>query len=243
MNSIKRFIAMAFCVSSVFAISACGNDMNASKTDKTPETGKAIEKESAQQVDRNIGAPVFNGALRDDIVISADTVYMLDGTATSPDGGEITYQWYSNNVNSNSGGTYIDGATEPVYQADTSQLGTKFYYVVATNNHGNTCNKATGNVARVEVRKAGVFTPDEFGGLRLMAEDGSYPANVLMRVIDDDYYFDANGYAVTGWVYLDFKGNYYYFDEVGRLMKNAETPQGYHTDAEGCIIEQVNPNE
>jgi len=243
MKKMKRLTALIFCVFAVFALAACDTSAPVAKTDKTPETGKAIEKETAQQIDRNIPAPVFNGTLRSEIVISADTVYQLDGTAVSPDGGEIRYQWYSNNVNSNSGGTYIEGATEPVYQADTSELGTKFYYVVATNSHGNVCNKATGNVARVEVRKAGAFTADEFGGVRLIADDGSYPADVFMRVGDDEYYFDANGYITSGWVYLNSRGNFYYFDEAGRLAKNAETPDGYHTDDLGGIIEPVNPYE
>ena len=101
----------------------------------------------------------------------------------------------------------------------------------------------TGNVAKVEVRQAGTFTADEYGGIRLLSEDGSYPTNVLMRVVDADYYFDANGYIMSGWVFLDSYGTYLYFDESGKLQPNSETPDGYHTDANGCIAEQVNPYE
>ncbi len=44
----------------------------------------------------------------------------------------ITYQWYSNTTASNEGGTAIAGATSASYSPATAELGTAYYYVVAS---------------------------------------------------------------------------------------------------------------
>jgi len=57
--------------------------------------------------------------------------------------GMLTFQWYSNTVNSNSGGTEIPGADakNPSFTVNTSTPGTIYYYVMIT----NTRNDATGS--------------------------------------------------------------------------------------------------
>jgi hypothetical protein len=65
----------------------------------------------------------------------------LSVTATVYDGGTLSYQWYSNTTNSNSGGTAINGETNASFAATTSTLGTTYYYVDVT----NTNSDATGN--------------------------------------------------------------------------------------------------
>ena len=47
----------------------------------------------------------------------------------------LTYQWYSNSVNSNSGGTLIAGATSSSYTPSTATAGTLYYYCKV----GSTC--------------------------------------------------------------------------------------------------------
>jgi hypothetical protein len=49
---------------------------------------------------------------------------------TVTDGGTLSYQWYSNTANSNSGGTLIDDATGASYTAPASTAGAVYYYVV-----------------------------------------------------------------------------------------------------------------
>ncbi len=44
----------------------------------------------------------------------------------------ITYQWYSNTTVSTEGGTAIEGATAATYTPQVSQLGTSYYYAVAS---------------------------------------------------------------------------------------------------------------
>ena len=65
----------------------------------------------------------------------------LSLTAT---GTGITYQWYSNVANSNSGGTLIAGATSNSYSPVTTTVGTLYYYCIVS----GTCTPAvTSNVS------------------------------------------------------------------------------------------------
>ena len=81
--------------------------------------------------------------------------YCQDGTATaltvSATGtGTLTYQWYSNTTNSNSGGTSLgssNGANTASYTPPTSTAGTTYYYVVA----GSDCGNATSDAVAVTV--------------------------------------------------------------------------------------------
>ena len=45
---------------------------------------------------------------------------------------------------------------------------------------------------------------------------------------EHDGYF---GKALTGWVWID--GYCYYFDDIGRMYANGQTPDGYEVDADG----------
>ncbi|MEO6733000.1 MAG: Ig-like domain-containing protein [Ferruginibacter sp.] len=58
----------------------------------------------------------------------------LNATATQlsvlATGAGATYQWYSNTVNSNSGGTLLNGATSSAYTPVTTSAGTLYYYVI-----------------------------------------------------------------------------------------------------------------
>jgi len=62
----------------------------------------------------------------------------------------VTYQWYSNTVNSTTGGTLIAGATGATRTVSTANPGTIYYYVVATAN-AQTCTATTSAVAEVTV--------------------------------------------------------------------------------------------
>lgn len=56
-------------------------------------------------------------------------------------GGSISYQWYSNTVSSNSGGTLIGGATSSSYTpSNASTMATTYYYCVVSN--GAPCNSS-----------------------------------------------------------------------------------------------------
>ena len=54
---------------------------------------------------------------------------------------EPTLQWYVNTANTTEGGVAIDGATSTTYKPSTKELGTKYYYCVATNPEGSVASK------------------------------------------------------------------------------------------------------
>ena len=72
------------------------------------------------------------------------TTAFINGTGTP------TYQWYSNTVNSYTGGTIISGATTLSYTPITSVVGTLYYYCVATYANGN-CGTVSTNISEVIV--------------------------------------------------------------------------------------------
>ena len=61
--------------------------------------------------------------------------------------GSVTYQWFSNTSNTNSGGTLIGSATNASYSPSVSTANTYYYYVVAT----SSCSNATSNAVAVVV--------------------------------------------------------------------------------------------
>ena len=65
-------------------------------------------------------------------------------TASGPG---LSYKWYSNNSNANTGGTLIAGAVTLSYTPPTTTVGTMYYYVVASN---GSCS-ATSNISEVIV--------------------------------------------------------------------------------------------
>ena len=60
------------------------------------------------------------------------STHQLSVTATSPDGGTLTYQWYSAE-NPSAEGTLLTGETSPTYNAPKDVVGTYYYFVVVTN--------------------------------------------------------------------------------------------------------------
>ncbi|MCL2751361.1 MAG: hypothetical protein FWE62_01250 [Firmicutes bacterium] len=54
-------------------------------------------------------------------------------TASSPDGGTLSYQWYGNNTNSKTGGTLIPGAASATYGFTADASAYPYYYVIVTN--------------------------------------------------------------------------------------------------------------
>lgn len=54
------------------------------------------------------------------------TALSVSATGTGP----LTYQWYSNTVNSNTGGTPISGAANSTYTPSAAATGTTYYYVL-----------------------------------------------------------------------------------------------------------------
>lgn len=84
--------------------------------------------------------------------------YIVDSPANSlnfnaiiTDDGTLTYQWYSNSVNSNSGGTAISGETSSQFTPPTDVVGLTYYYCVATNTKYEFTASVSSNVAAIRV--------------------------------------------------------------------------------------------
>lgn len=91
----------------------------------------------------------FTSQPQSQIICLGDTLADLqvsfqNGTGT-PD-----YQWYVNNVNSNSGGTLIPGATAATFSPPANTVGTSFYYAVLTFNSGG-CSEIISEVAEITI--------------------------------------------------------------------------------------------
>ena len=77
----------------------------------------------------------------------------LSVTTAARDDGTLSYQWFGNTTNSNTGGTPIGGATgrEFLPPMDAGAIGTTFYYVVVTNTSAGGTASAVSNTARVRI--------------------------------------------------------------------------------------------
>ena len=98
-------------------------------------------------------------------------------SANAPDNGALSYQWYKNSTARIKNATSIDGATESSYTADTSAVGTTYYFCVVTNTNeavnGTKTATATSNIVAVEVT-AKTSEPDHSGST---TTNPSEPAN------------------------------------------------------------------
>ena len=239
----KRGLFLPVCMGAAVLLSGCSmNDVIDTVTGKVSET---IEKTTTDEdseplesknVDDSLETPVFDADIYGVMNVVVDSPLNISSPATVSDGGEITYQWYVNNVESNGGGTAIEGATDAVLDLDTSEIGTEFYYVVATNNQGDSIAMATSNTRGIVVWERGDWAPDENGGYRYVNQNGTYPTETWLELDGETYYFDVNGdRCCNGWITLG--ENTFYFDEEGRLLRDTETPDGHHVDAGGVQID------
>ena len=77
--------------------------------------------------------------------LSVGASHNLTVSASSPDGGSLSYQWYRNTVNSTLGGTAV-GANSPDYAPATATVGAFYYYVTVTNTNSNASGNKTAAV-------------------------------------------------------------------------------------------------
>ena len=115
--------------------------------------------------------PVFEVNLTTDAVVYnvGESAAALSVMAAVTDGGTVSYQWYENIENSTAGGTAIDGANSASYTPPTETAGTKYYYVVATNENpdatGSTTATSTSEVKPVQVKDLVHAAAPEITGL------------------------------------------------------------------------------
>lgn len=154
--------------------------------------------------------------------------------ATVTNGGTVTYQWYRNTVNSNGGGTPIEGATEATCVPELTEEGITYYYVVATNTLDKSMSKATSSTIEVQVLPAGEWIQNETGWW-YRYDDGSYPTSCWKKINGEWYSFDANGYMRDdGWYQ---EGDAWYYLNSDGSMAHDTVVDGYTVDSNGRWVQ------
>jgi hypothetical protein len=115
------------------------------------------------------------------------TAAPLTVTASVGDGGTLSYQWYSNSINSYTGGKVLTGSNGFSYTPPTSAIGTTYYYVAVTNtNNGVNGTKTateTSEVAEVIVKAkdTGIDDVRQAGQLIAWVQDGILNVSGLVQ--------------------------------------------------------------
>lgn len=149
--------------------------------------------------------------------------------ATSPDGGELSYQWYENTASSNSGGTLIPEATKVDYQVSLIPGETKYFYCVVTNTN-----------AAVNGTKTATTTSAVAGLVYDIAQSGVLLWNYDTSTLSNNYkivpYGAYNGAGVSlnesssslAWCF-DNTGNLYWYaeGENGAQCYNLQSDESY----------------
>jgi quinol monooxygenase YgiN len=124
----------------------------------------------------NASSPVISGQIQDAAYVVGEAAAALSVTASSPDGGVLSYQWHSAAADSD-GWTAIENGTGSSYTPQTAVAGILSYYVrVANTNEG--ASGATGAwtnsaVATITVRTVDAGAPDITG----QPQGGTYALN------------------------------------------------------------------
>jgi len=116
-------------------------------------TSDAVEVEVKPLV--NAAAPTITGQPADSSVDLGKTA-TISVTATGSENGKLTYKWYSNTNDSNTGGKTVGNSNKASYSFRTKSVGTIYYYCVVTNTdksvNGKKTATTTTETAAVEVR-------------------------------------------------------------------------------------------
>lgn len=87
----------------------------------------------------------------DSVVCALNDNASVSVTATAPDGGSLSYQWYQSSTNSTAGAVAVSGGTGNTLAVDTSSSGTLYYYCLVTNNSGGQSVSAPSGIIPVTV--------------------------------------------------------------------------------------------
>ncbi|MDR2789811.1 MAG: hypothetical protein LBB59_02395 [Campylobacteraceae bacterium] len=130
--SINSLIKLLVLLIVPFFLINCGGGGGSSNSNTTVTTNAVTPTITVQPIDA--------------IYTEGDTPTPLSVTASVTDGGTLSYQWYSNTVNSNTNGDLISGAAQSTYTPSTTNAGTLYYYVIVTNTNNNVNGNKTAGI-------------------------------------------------------------------------------------------------
>ncbi|MCE7057254.1 hypothetical protein LZF95_21415 [Algoriphagus sp. AGSA1] len=111
--------------------------------------------------------------------------------------GTITYQWYSNNSPQNTGGTLINGATDPTFTPPNNTVGTKYYYATGRSNCGTVPTAVSGGFT---VTQPSVVTSEDLNGQEICVDDSFSPISITADgtgTIEYQWYSNTSAVADT----------------------------------------------
>ena len=133
----KIVVFAAVCVLGITTLTGCNTTEEADGQGATVTTASEVaqmDDPDAVKADASLEKPSFTVDLSGSVSARMnEEASPLTVEATVTNGGTVTYQWYRNTVNSNGGGTPIEGATEATCVPELTEEGITYYYVVATN--------------------------------------------------------------------------------------------------------------
>ena len=94
-------------------------------------------------------APEFTSQPFPETICLNGPINILSVSVNGP--GTPTYEWYSNTMDSNSGGTLIPTSTSSTFTPPNTAVGIIYYYAVVSFTSGVGCNEITSNTASIEV--------------------------------------------------------------------------------------------
>ena len=218
----KIVVFAAVCVLGITTLTGCNTTEEADGQGATVTTASEVaqmDDPDAVKADASLEKPSFTVDLSGSVSARMnEEASPLTVEATVTNGGTVTYQWYRNTVNSNGGGTPIEGATEATCIPELTEEGITYYYVVATNTLDKSMSKATSSTIEVQVLPAGEWIQNETGWW--YRYDDSFDANGYMR--DDGWYQEGDA-----WYYLNSDGS----------MAHDTVVDGYTVDSNGRWVQ------
>ncbi len=245
MKNFRRWMCTGLVICAVGVLSGCSfKDTLSVLTGKENHTEdgevQVLSPDEIATRDESVTAPEFTQNLEGSAnYLIHEEAQPLTVEVQGSEAGELTYQWYSNSVETNGGGTPIEGATDTSYTPSTDTAGKVFYYMVATNTEGNKFNMTTSGLIAVQVsdpdNMTGEWEDTEDGQKKWKYEDGTYAASTWKQIEDKWYAFDENGNLRKGF-FTDEEGKYYLNDSGERLAGWFEVEGShYYADSDGKV--------
>jgi hypothetical protein len=131
----------------------------------------------------------------DGVYLPGAAVTSLSVTASSSDGGTLSYQWYSETTKY-SDGTAVAGATNASFTPPTTTAGTLYYYAEVT----NTNNGVDGNKTAVQTSSRAKFVVgwEQLDGLRVEKNGLFYIFSARSIIFANNLFVAVGGNSVAG---------------------------------------------
>ena len=234
----KIVVFAAVCVLGISVLGGCSSTDDSegqAATVSTVSQVAAMDDPEAVKADASLEKPTFTTDLSGSVSFHLnEEASALNVEATVSNGGTVTYQWYMNTVNSNGGGTPIEGATEASYVPELTEEGIFYYYVVATDTLDKSMAKSTSSTIEVQVLAAGEWIQDETGWW-YRYEDGNYPVSCWRKINGEWYSFEENGYMRSNGWYQE--GDAWYYLNPDGSMAHDTVVDGYTVDSNGRWVQ------